>query len=254
LPNKKTKPKISDTRKFLAGIIIVLIIFVGFDLLTNLFDLPIDAINPHSTLKSEMTYSQFYIEYPPNALEVSLYKNGTQTTDVMFTIQATIVYNSTLVVGDPVFLKTVGAIFPKGQQVINQVLFGYDGASDYSTIQTNIVTQFAVDLEKHNQYYRRFYVPDVKNLTGYNVIKWTTTGEYYPYAQVIFKNGTLLKYPLSVGKVYVNGIETLQQMENNLQQADSNRRTIWIAVDIFLIPVMAGITAFILRIKIKDYI
>lgn len=254
MPRKK--PKISKNRKIIAVILLFLTLLVVFDLITNIFNLPINALNPQSTLKIGMTDTQFYIEYPQNAVEVYVLPNGTQATDVMFTMQVTVVYNSTLIIGDPVYIDTIGAIFPKGQQIISQVCLGYQDSSHYSPGIIDVVTQFVVNLTKLNQYAMPFfYEPNVNNLTGYYPpIMWTSEGNYYPYVQIIYKNGTVINYPVNTGNLYVNGLSTIQQQVNTLQQADSNRRTNWIIVDIFLIPVMLGITAFILKVKIKDYI
>ena len=257
LPRKKGKQKISTERKILAGILIILTALVGFDLLTNMFDWQINPLNSQSTLKLGMTYTQFYVEYPPNAIEIYKLPNGTATTDVMFSIVVTAVYNTTLVVGDPVYINAWGSLLPKGQQIISQVLVGYQSASYYSPYISDVVTEFPANLSKMNQdpYVRPYWIPDVNNLTNFNnPIKWTSEGDYYPYVQIVFFNGTMTNYPVNMGNLYVNGLDTIQQQQNNLQQSDSTRRTNWIIVDLFLVPVMLGIIAFVLKVKIKEYI
>ncbi len=238
-------------------IVILLTFFVAFDFLTNLFNWQ-NGLNTNSNLSSNMKPLQFYIEYPQNAREVmGGIVNGSYTplsTDVMFIIQVTDVYNSTLTIGQPFYIYTIGEMFPKGQEAINQVVFAYQSSSEYSSPQMNVIPLIIINFTDLPTYDRPVLVPDVNNLAKYKAITWNSEGEYYPYAIIDFKNGTILNYPLNNGNVYVNGLNVLQQQEFNLQQADAQKREVWIIVDIFLLPITIGFTALILKVKIKDYI
>lgn len=229
-------------KKILIIVVILLLvitnIIVATFAATNYFNLDNSFNRDRSDRKVNEKF--YYYQYPsssPPLIEIS--ENGTKGLPT-FSVQVEIKYTGILAEGTPVFLAAQGLVYPDGQQ-ISGIQVGYQGASWYPNIITNVSPYFDVNPQYTDIY--SFIIPDnpVKGI----YIKWDTQGDFYPFVVLSFKNGSApVTLPLNDPKVHVYGLEAIQQ------QKDARSSIGLTAISLIGIPDISVTIGYLLK-KIK---
>lgn len=231
-------------------LLVGIIVFFVFQLAVNAFDIKIPVINPENKeLPEENTFS-FYYDYPSSDYVVPhiiVGENGTMEGLPLFSLTITYSYDGILTEGTDFFITARGSLYPEGQKSISRVELGYDGATFADDTFRNYPPLFNATL--YGAECLTMQIPPQGNVRGLR-IKWTATGDYYPYLVITHKNETdPIKVNIQDGKVHVFGIDTMRQEEHNREQANTSRRDLVIRIDSVAIGSLLTLLGYTLKVK-----
>lgn len=248
-PRARAKTKTSPKRKVFSIVLVILIAFFVFQLVVNFLDIKMDVINPSAEQTTIEYTNSIYYDYPssPDVPHITIDENGTSHGLPLFSLTITYSYNDILAEGTTFYLTASGSLYPEGQQTIDRVDVGYDGASFADGSFRNYPPLFTANL------YDADYLSMVAPPSGEVLvlpIRWNTQGDYYPYIVITYKNGSV---PTTVnlidGKVHVFGLDIVLQEEYNRKQEINNRRYMVIAFDVGVISILIVLIGYVLRVK-----
>ena len=222
-------------------LLIITLIFLNvmsvFYFVANYFDWKIDTLNINPSDKTTVTSTTYMY---PHFAGVAVQENGSFTTDALFDIDIRTAHNGTLAEGAPLYFYAYGVIFPKGQQAIAHIWIGFRGSSHYTfsgAIDYAPISEVSLDAMDYGY---PFSLPSSFIFSESTVVKWDVQGDYYPYLQLSFKNGSqLADVDLQVGKVHVGGFNEIQ-MQNYTRVGTSAAITV-VLLGIINIPSIAGL-------------
>jgi hypothetical protein len=246
----KLKNRIINHRKILSSILVLAIAVFAFHLAVNYLDIKMVVINPNEENTPEETTLGIYYDFPPSGPDgphITLNENGTFEGLPLFSLTITYSYEGILAEGTDFFITASGSLYPEGQETIDKVEVGYEEAIYADGSFRNYPPLFNASLYPSECY--TMQIPP-QGSVWVLPIKWTSTGDYYPYLVVTYKNGSdTTTVNISDGKVHVFGRDTLLQDEYNRKQASSDRRNRAIMVDLGAIGFCGPLLGYILRIK-----
>ncbi|MCW4018031.1 MAG: hypothetical protein NWF00_05045 [Candidatus Bathyarchaeota archaeon] len=185
---------------------------------------------PTIEIPQEPDSRYFAFDYPPTGTlgqQLTLYGNGTLTGLPLFTVQVSMFFNGPLAEKTPVNVVAQGPIYSQGQQEVFAVYFGFEGAT-YSFPNQRVYTltggfpTLEVDFTNITEDIGTV-IPPFSNAQIANVatpLMWTVQGDYYPYINIFFKNGTTISVPYPDYKVHVSAAD---EVRAEIEQERTNK-------------------------------